>query len=161
MTAPIETAYAALAAALADGLVAAGFLADAGDMQIDPPFAVEPDGDETESRRAAELFRLETRPVRDVIGGGVRRYVVERGCRLELASFGPLADGEASHEDQLGAVFNALAPLPGTDPTLGQTCERLMLTEALDDDLPPNGLKKMITFVIRLRSGDPLGRTAP
>jgi hypothetical protein len=159
MTAPIETAYEALADAIAGALVEAGFILAAGDLAIDPPSAIEPIGDETEVQTAAELFRLETKPVRELMGGGVKRWVVERTCRLELAAFGPVPDGEDNHEARLAAVFDAVAPLPATDPTLSQTVERLELVESQDDDLPPNGLKKSITFMIRLRAGDPLGRT--
>ena len=52
-----------------------------------------------------------------------------------------------------------LAQVDVDDPTLGGLCERCWLTTEEDDDLPPAGAKKLITFTIRLRSGDRLGRS--
>lgn len=160
MTAPIEAAYTALAEALEAALVDAGLIGE-GRLERDPTAMWDPEGEEGATQSAAALFKLETKPVRDLMGGGVRRFVVERECRLELASWGPVDDGEDTHEARLDAAIDAVAPLPETDPTLGQTCERLELTDSADEEFWPSGLKRMVTFTIRLRAGDRLGRTAP
>ena len=160
MTAPIETAYAAFATALRACMTAGGFLSNGALMLVDPEYDWEPEGGETEPVSAAALFRLETKPIRPLMGGGAPRYLVERTCQLVVASAGPLAEGQ-THEARLTAVVDAAAAIPGSDPTLGQTCERLTLVELADDELAPNGARKAVTFTIRLRAGDPLGRTAP
>lgn len=160
MTAPIETAYAAFATALRAALLAAEFIAAEGSLLVDPEYDWSPEGGETDPVSAAALFRLETKPIRPLMGGGAPRYLVERTCQLELASAGPLPDGQ-THEARLAAAVVAAGAIPGSDPTLGQTCERLELTTLADDDLPPNGLRKAMTFTIRLRAGDPLGLTLP
>lgn len=160
MTAPIETAYTALGDMLDEALALAGFITE-GALKRDPQNRWEPEGEETEVQTAAALFSLNTEAVRTLLGGGVRRFVVERTCRLELAAVGPVPAGEDNHETRLLAVLDLVAPLSEADPTLGQTCERLVLTTLEDEDLDPGGLKKAITFTIRLRSGDRLGRTAP
>lgn len=58
-----------------------------------------------------------------------------------------------------GDTLNAVAVLPGINPTLDGLAERLVLGEQQDEDLEPNGLAVMLDFIIRVRSGDPLGRT--
>lgn len=159
MTAPVETAYAALAARVAAALVAAGLLAAPGDLQIDPESRIEPAGDETEFVTAAALVKVRTAPVRQMLGrpANAPRYVVERECRVELALVGP---EKAQRDTIAAAVLTALAALPGLHPTLDGAAERLLLTEQGDDELPPNGLTLSITYTLRLRSSDPLGRTA-
>lgn len=153
----IEPAYNALAAAIAADLVAADFLPTAGVMEVDPSSPFTPAGDERELVRAAALVKVGTGVVRTLLGGERPRYVVERQCRLELALAGParlLRDAVA--DEALGR----LAQLPARLPTLGGTAERLVLGEQTDDELPPNGVSLFLNFTIRVRSGDPLGRTA-
>lgn len=161
MTAPIEIAYAALAEALADALVTAGFLTAPGLMQVDPEARWEPEGEESEVQTAAALFRLKTAPVRQLMGGSSPRWVVERDARLELSATGPVPAGDPTHAARVLAVLALAAALPATDPTLGQTCERLELTINEDADLATIGLATGITFTLRVRSGDPLGLTQP
>lgn len=156
MTAPIETAYAALATAIATALVAAGFLPAPAALQIDPPSPFEPSGDETEVITAAALLVVSTEGNQRRLGGPVRRYVVERTCRLELAACGPV---EALWRAALAAAETALAPLCDAEMTLGGTCEAVELGSFENEDLEPNGAQRLVTFLIRLRSGDPLGRT--
>ncbi len=157
---PMALAYEALGDSLADGLVAAGFLSGVEQLQRDPESGFEPDGEETEVQTAAALFGLQTTPVRQLMGGTGTRWVVERQVRLELCAIGPVADGEETHEERVAGLLVIAANLPASDPTLSGLCERLELTGLEDDDLGPNGIKKAITFIIRLRSGDPLGLTA-
>ncbi len=152
----IEPAYQQLAARIADALISAGFIDAVGDLKIDPPAPFTPTGDERDLIKAAALVKVRTNPVRQLMGGPAVRYVVERQCQLELAIAGPERLRRANRvEDALAA----LAVLPDTDPTLSGTAERLVLGEQTDDELPPNGVSFLITFTIRVRSGDALGRT--
>lgn len=161
MASPIETAYAALVEAVGEALVEAGFLSTTEALREDPEGVWEPDGEEGGQVSAAAVFKLRTAPVRPLMGGGVRRWVVDRQVRVELASAGPTPDAGDANEVRLTAALAALAVLPSDDPTLGQTCERCELIEADDDDLPPNGARKTVSFAIRVRAGDPLGQTSP
>lgn len=168
MTAPIDATYAVLLASLGAALFGAGFISVVGDLEDEPEGAWEPEdptGDDDDPdagvKTAAALFPLEANPVRQLMGGGVRRWVVELPCRLELAVVGPVAEGSDSHKTLIRAALDAVAVLPADDPTLTQTCERLEIGGGVYEDLPPSGLKMMIDFTIRLRAGDPLGRTAP
>lgn len=153
----IEPAYSALAAAIADDLVAAQFLLATTDLKIDPAAPFSPTGDERVLVRAGALVKVRTVPVRTLLGGESPRYVVERECRLELALAGPARLLKVTVAD---AALALLAQLPARLPTLGGTAERLVLGEQTDDELPPNGVSLFLTFTIRVRSGDPLGRTA-
>lgn len=153
----IEPAYAALAAAIASDLVAAAFLPAAGVMEVDPSAPFTPSGDERELVRAAALVKVRTGVVRTLLGGAGPRYVIERECRLELALAGPARLLRDTVADQ---ALARLAQLPAHLPTLGGTAERLVLGDQTDDELPPNGVSLFLTFTIRVRSGDPLGRTA-
>lgn len=159
MTAPIEAAYAALADLIAQTLVGAGFLGATSLLEVDPEAPFEPSGDETEVVAAAALVKVRTGPVRQMLGrpASARRYVVERECRLELAQAGPNREARLSRD---AAVVAALAVLPDQDPTLGGKVERWILGEQADDELPPNGTSVFVTFTLRVRSADPLGRTA-
>ena len=56
-------------------------------------------------------------------------------------------------------TLNAVAVLPNANPTLDGMAERFVLGEQQDEDLPPNGVSVTLDFIIRVRSGDPLGRT--
>lgn len=153
----IEPAYSALAAAIADDLVASAFLPSASDLMIDPEAPFSPTGDERQLVRAAALVKVRTGPVRTLLGGPSPRYVIERECRLELALAGP---ARLLRDDVAGATLGLLAQLPARVPTLGGAAERLTLGDQTDDELPPNGISLFLTFTIRIRSGDPLGRTA-
>ena len=153
----IEPAYSALASAIADDLVLAAFLPAATDLMIDPEAPFSPTGDERELVRAAALVKVRTGAVRTLLGGSAPRYVVERECRLELALAGP---ARLLRDDVADATLGLLAQLPARVPTLGGVAERLTLGEQTDDELPPNGVSLFLTFTIRIRSGDPLGRTA-
>jgi hypothetical protein len=153
----IDDAYAAFADALAAALVESGYLADATELQVDPESLIEPTGDETDIVRTAALEKIQTGPVRQILGLPSQRYVVERQCRVELMASGP------AREDRLevdAAAVAAVAVLPNTLPTLGGACERLLLTGVEDEPVAPNGVAKIFTFTIRVRSGDPLGMTA-
>lgn len=161
MTAPVDTAYEALRAALETALLAAGFIADGEALKDEPEGPWEPEGDVDGVQVGAALFPLEVVPVRQLMGGTVRRWVVELPCRGEFAIFGNVADGEDSHRVRMRSALDEMAVLPSTDPTLTQTVERLEIGGATYEDLPPSGLKMLVEFTLRLRSGDPLGRTAP
>jgi hypothetical protein len=156
-TAPIEAAYARLGQQLAAALVASSFIASAEALRIDPPSTDDPEGDPTNLVTAAALLHVSTGDVRGLMGGGRNRYVVERLARLELAAAAP---DDAAWKAALAAAVTACAPIAGDNPTLDGLCERLELTTEEADDLPPDGNKAFLSFVIRIRSGDPLGRTA-
>lgn len=153
----IEPAYTALAARLAQRLVACGFLSSLDALKVDPESAFEPDGEETEVTTSAALVKVKTAPVRQTLGRPTGpRYVVERECGLDLSIAGPAQDLKALLEL---AVMTAVATTPGDDPTLGGLCERLELTGRNDNEIEPNGLAVFLTFTLRVRSGDPLGMT--
>lgn len=151
----VPAAYAALADRLAASLVATAFLGATAQLRLDPESPFEVTGDETSVVAEAALFGVATRVARDILGVP-RRYVVERECRLELGLAGP---DRAVRLARMDATLAALAVLPETDRTLGGQCERWDLTASEDDDLPPNGQAVMLTFTLRVRSGDPLGLT--
>lgn len=155
----LETAYAALAAELQTRLRETEFLSPTGVIQIDPDSPFEPSGEEEDLVVSAALVKVRTYVARQSIGrpAGARRYVVERECRLELGLAGPNRVRRLELEP---ATLAAVALLPETDPTLGGACERLILTERTDDELPPNGVAVFLTFILRVRSGDPLGLSA-
>ena len=152
----IEPAYAQLASRIAEALVGAEFLTAAADLKVDPPAPFTPMGDERDLVRAAALVKVQTGSVRQLLGGPGPRQEVERQCRLELAIAGPDRVRRAARVDD---ALAALAVLPVLHPTLSGTAERLMLGEQTDDELPPNGVSFFLTFTLRVRSGDPLGRT--
>lgn len=152
----IEPAYAALADVIASALMAADFIDGAADLKIDPPAPFSPTGDERSLIKAAALVKVQTNPVRRLLGGPAPRYVVQRQCRLELAIAGP---DRVRREARIDEALAGLAVLQDQHPTLSGTAERLMLGEQTDDELPPNGVSFFITFTIRVRSGDALGRT--
>ena len=153
----IEPAYSALADAIAADLVAAEFLPTVGVMEVDPSSPFTPTGDERELVRAAALVKVGTGVVRPLLGRSAPRYVVERQCRLELALAGP---ARLLRDEIADKALARLAQLPARLPTLDGAAERLVLGEQTDDELPPNGISLFLTFTIRVRSGDPLGRTA-
>lgn len=152
----IEPAYQALAARIADALVAAEFLPTPNDLKVDPPAPFTPTGDEKTLIQAAALMKVRTASVRQILGGPQPRHVVERQCELELAIAGP---DRLRREARTEAALLGLAAIPAADPTLGGAAERLILGEQTDDDLPPNGVSFRLTFTLRVRSGDALGRT--
>ncbi|MEJ8403854.1 hypothetical protein WKI27_00655 [Brevundimonas vesicularis] len=152
----IEPAYQQLASDVAAALVAAGFINVAADLKIDPPAPFTPTGDERTLITAAALVKVRTNPVRQLMGGPTVRYVVERQCQLELAIAGP---ERLRRDSRVEDALAALAVLQDINPTLSGKAERLVLGEQTDDELPPNGVSFLITFTIRVRSGDALGRT--
>lgn len=152
----IEPAYQQLAASIADALISAGFIGAVGDLKIDPPAPFTPTGDERSLVQAAALVKVRTAPARQLLGGPRVRYVVERQCQLELAIWGP---ERLRRENRVEDALFVLALLQDNVPTLSGTAERLVLGEQTDDELPPNGVSFLITFTIRVRSGDALGRT--
>lgn len=152
----IEPAYQELADQLAQALVAVGFIPSGDKLKIDPEAPFTPTGDERTLVCAAALVKLGTAPVRHILGGAAPRYVVERQCRLELAAAGP---ARLMRSFRVNDVLNAVAAIPGRNPTLSGRAERLILGEQTDDELPPNGVSLFLTFTIRVRSGDALGRT--
>ena len=161
-TAIIDVAYLAAAEQLRGACVAAGFLAEGQSLFMDPDHIWEPEVAEIagagQQLTAAALFKLSTRPMRQLSGGDRSHFVVERDIRIELASVGAISE-DLNHEDRLGGALDLIAVIDQADPTLGGLCERWWLTGLEDDDLAPSGAKKLITFTIRLRSADRLGRT--
>lgn len=153
----IEPAYSELASCIADALVASNFLPAAAELKVDPPAPFTPNGDERTLIQAASLVKVQTGSVRQLLGGPAARHVVERQCRLELAIAGP---DRLRRENRVEDALLALATLPVRFPTLSGKAERLILGEQTDDELPPNGVSFFLNFTIRVRSGDPLGRTA-
>lgn len=149
----IEPAYAHLATLIADCLVATGFETD---LKLDPPAPFTPTGDERRLVFAAALVTVGTQSVRQIIGRPIPRHVVERQCRVELAVAGPARAQRLTINQN---VLDALAVLPGMNPTLDGLAERFLLIDQTDDELPPNGISVFLNFLIRVRSGDPLGRT--
>lgn len=155
----IETAYAAftaeIAAALAHEDVA--FIATAAALQVDPEAPIELGGDPDIFETAASVDKGDTGPVRQILGRPEQRWIVGRDCRVELQASGP---NRSERLAAIAAAASALAVLPNGDPTLGGTCERLLLTGVEDETLEPNGVAKILTFTLRVRSGDPLGTSA-
>lgn len=161
MTAPIEAAYAAAQTAVAAALVAAGFLQDPTQLEVEPVAPFEPvDDSDTENpaefRTAAAMMQEDTKPIRTFMGGPAPRFCVERQIRLELASYG--AD-KARWTAVLEAAVAAVSSLTATNPSLDGSAERFLFVEAVPQPLEPNGDQRFITFAIRVRSGDPLGMT--
>ena len=152
----IEPAYQQLASSIADALLSAGFIGAVSDLEVDPSAPFTPSGEEKGLVQAASLVKVKTGPVRQLMGGPKVRYVVERQCQLELAIAGP---ERLRRENRVEDALFALALLQDDNPTLSGTAERLVLGEQTDDELPPNGVTFLITFTIRVRSGDALGRT--
>ncbi len=151
----LPAAYQALARSLRDALLAAGVLASPTAFEVDPLTGVEPSETSDTISAVAGLIGLETTSEIRFLGSP-RRYVVERLARLELAISGP------SPEARLAVVTRAMASaamLTERDPTLGGLCERLEIPSLEDEDWPPNGQKILITFLLRVRSGDALGMT--
>lgn len=153
----IETAYAALTAALGQALTTAGFISAAEALRVDPEDLIEPTGDELDVQTSAMVERGETRPVRQILGRPQPRWVVEMDCRLELMIWGP--SGADRLEISIDAIA-AVSTLPAVAPTLSNACERLLLTGLDAAPIEPNGVSKTFTFTLRVRSGDPLGATA-
>ena len=153
----IEPAYERLAEIIEGVLIGAGFVTEAGGLKVDPPAPFEPSGDERQLITAASIVKVQTQSVRQILGRPLPRYVIERQCRVELAMAGPNRFGRMMINDDMLA---GLARLPNDHPTLDGLAERLILVDQADDDLPPNGVTVTLTFTIRVRSGDPLGRTA-
>lgn len=152
----IEPAYERLALRIGEALLETGFIPDDKQLKIDPPAPFTPQGDERTLVCAAALVKIRTGSVRQLLGGPAPRHVVERECALELAIAGPDA---LRKELKIDWVLTRLATLPVRFPTLDGLAERLVLGEQTDDDLPPNGVSFSLNFIIRVRSGDPLGRT--
>lgn len=164
-SAPMDIAAERLAEAIGAIVTTTGF-SSAGLLVTDDRSVLEGDDGEADDGDAeaahqtlAALFTGDVEPVRQLSGGGRSHYVVEGSFELELASWGRTPTGHASHKALLNTVLDRLAVLPEDDPTLGLTCERLMLGATEEDDFEPGGLKRRVTFVIRLRAGDRYGRT--
>jgi len=151
----IEPAYQQLALRISEALAGVD-QATGWDLKVDPPAPFTPTGDEKILVQAASLVSVQTRSPRQLMGGPQVRYVVERQCQVELALAGP---DRLRRQSKVAEALAALAQLQDNYPTLSGTAERLILGEQTDDDLPPNGVSFLITFTIRVRSGDALGRT--
>lgn len=151
----IEPAYQQLALRISEALAGTGE-PTGWDLKIDPPAPFTPTGDERSLVQAASLVSVRTLSPRQLMGGPQVRYVVERQCQVELAIAGP---ERLRRESRVAEALGALAQLQDKYPTLSGTAERLILGEQTDDELPPNGVSFFITFTIRVRSGDALGRT--
>ncbi len=152
----IEPAYLRLAELIEQVLINAGLITEAGGLKIDPPGSFEPSGDERVLVTAASFVKVQTAPIRRTLGRAEPRYIIERHCRLELAMAGPNKGMRLAINDDMLA---SLSLLPDQYPTLDGLSERLNLIDQTDDDLPPNGITVTLNFTIRVRSGDPLGRT--
>lgn len=154
----ILIAYAVLAERLQERLRDTAFLNHDQRLEVDPEAPFQPEGDETSIVRAAALVHVRTSVVRQILGRPLeqRRYVVERECRLELAIAGPSRDVRLAIDSE---TLTALATFADSDPLLGGAVERITLGEQTEDELPPNGTATFVTFILRVRSGDPLGRT--
>ena len=152
----IEPAYLRAAELFEQALISAGFITEAGALKIDPTAAFEPSGDERVLITAASLVKVQTQSVRQIIGLPAPRHIVERQCRLELGIAGPRRDMRIAIDSDM---LDALALLPNAHPTLDGLAERFTLDDQTDDDMPPNGVSVTLSFTIRVRSGDPLGRT--
>lgn len=154
---PMEAAYQGFADLVGAALETAGFLSSASLLVRDPAEPVEPDGDAT-AWAAAVLLNLGTSPVRTLVGGGSPKFVVERQVRVELAAMAQdQAAVDAMIADGSSAVVSLIAA--GADLTLGGLVERVAVLGAEVEDLPPLGQKLFLSFVLRLRAGDPLGLT--
>lgn len=153
---PIEDAYSALCFSIASALQSSGFVADADTIKIDPPEDLEPEGDASDLLTAAAIVQGDTKPVQTFMGGPAPRYVVEREVNVELAAIGPK---ELDRKQAMTSAVTALCEIPGADATLGSAAEGCEITDQASGDLPPNGLKRIVTFVLRVRAGDPLGLT--
>jgi hypothetical protein len=155
----IETAYAALAVAVAAALAHddVGFIGTPARLQVDPEAPIEAGGDPDAFETAASIETLQTGPVRQILGRPEPRWVVERLCRVELQAVGP---ERAERLSAIAAAAAALAVLPNSLPTLSGACERLILTGVEDSVFEPNGVGKILAFTLRVRSGDPLGTSA-
>ena len=153
MTAPIEAAYSAFCAAAAAALVSCGFVADAGAVPIDPPEDLEPFGGADALLTCAVIVQGDTKPVRSFLGGPAPRYAVERDVTVELAAAAP---DKTARQAAIAAAVTALCRLPAAIEGAAEACE---ITDLESGDLPPDGLKRNVTFVLRVRAGDPLGLT--
>lgn len=152
----IEPAYEELACRIAEALDGAGFTSAGWALKVDPTAPFTPSGDERTLVQAAALVKLKTGAVRQLLGGPAPRYIVERECRVELAVAGP---DRLRRESRVAEALAGLALIQDQYPTLSGRAERLILGEQTDDELPPNGVAFFLTFTIRVRSGDALGRT--
>lgn len=159
MSGPIETAYQAMTEVLAERLVAIGLLTTTAGLQIDPEGEIAPEEDEeaTDNQAAAGVFKGDTRPVRALLGGPRRRWVVERTSRLELAVWGPDRAARRLLIDQAVATCSTLAE---DDPTLSGQAEQFEVAGVEAEPFPPNGEQAVLTFTLRVRAGDPLGGTS-
>lgn len=155
----VETAYAAFVAAVAAALADpdVGFITAADQLHVDPEAPIELAGDVESVETAASVEKVETRPVRQILGRPEQRWLVERSCRVELQAVGP---ARADRLQVDARAVAALALLPSSMPTLSGACERLILVGCEDEILPPNGVAKIFAFTLRVRSGDPLGMSA-
>lgn len=153
---PLETAYSALAQAVAVALVQAGFIAAPEGLKVDPAETLETDPDAQRLETAAGLVRVSTAVARTVLGRGSPRYLVHLTARLELAAVCPSRDIRRA---AIAAAADALAPLTDLDPTLSGACERAWISEQSDDAIEPNGEELLITWTLRVRSSDRLGRS--
>lgn len=157
----IERAYRGACSAIAQALIRAQFITAETDLHVDDAAAEGLTGDEEEARTFAAILQETTRPERQLMGGSRKRYVVIRPFQLELAVVGPDAKPRRESLDRARLL---IAGLPDADPQLQGACERFFIgtQDQLGEepgDLPPDGLKTVFPFTIRVRSGDPLGQT--
>lgn len=151
MSGPIDRAYLGLAEAVRGALAGSGFLISGDKLEVDPSSPSEPDGESGDIQSTAQLFKGATEPLRTFLGNPPR-YAVEREAMLELAICGP----DDARAQALASASAACAKIPLMIPAVGGA-ERVELRGAEADDLPPNGEKLFLTFVLRVRSGDVLG----
>lgn len=155
-SAPIEDAYAALCTVIATALLGAEFVADAGAVAIDPAEVLEPGEGSNLLETSAAIVQGDTKPIRTFIGGPAPRYAVEREVMVELAATGP---DKTVRDAAMIAAVTALCSVPGSSSVAGGGAEDCEITDQQAGDLPPNGLKRIVTFALRVRAGDPLGLT--
>ncbi len=156
---PIDDAYQALIAEVRARLLLSDFVASPDDLKVDP------DG-KVDTRRhgrgetCAALINAGQSVGRSLMGGGSARHLVDRRARVELA----IAGGDRAWRDALvDRALTRFARLPLDLPTLGGACERLAIEEGDEDDLAPGtpGRRVSVTFTVRVRAADPLGKVAP
>lgn len=152
MTAPADTAFSALAAALGARLAAAGFLAAPQSLVVNPAAAFE---DAADGPVFAALYLEDVAVVQTFLGRAQPRYEVRLSCALTAGALGPGADS------QLARAQDVLAALLLEDETLGGAALQLEAREAAAFDvLEPEGRRWTQGLAITISAADPLGRVA-
>lgn len=150
----VRRAFDALADRAAALLTEAGFLPSSdvlGRELVDVALA----GPAGDLQTAATLISAQARTVQRMTGRPPV-YVVERDVVLTLSADAP--DPER-RDAALEAAVAAVARLWEADETLGGACERLLPVASTPEDFGATGLSERIELTVRVRAGDPFGRT--